>query len=400
MMIQRPQHNAQEKKQHDRSFIKKELNMKDLLSREIIELPNKQALLYLQNKRILITGAGGSIGSELATQLLYADVSQIYLLGHGEYSIYKITQKLYDLQKRGIGKQTHFIPVPCELTDEHSVHHMLKKLKADVVFHTAAYKHVDLVEKNPVVSTATNIFGTKFLIDAAKKYGTQRFILISTDKAANPTSVYGANKLVSEQLTLNAGTAEMRTSVMRFGNVLGSRGSVIPLFKKQIAMGGPITITSPECRRYFMTLSEACSLILYALQLNKETLHSLYALEMGKQISIMDIAQRMLDFYGLKKDKDISFTITGLRPGEKISENLLSPDEEKYESPIEHVYYVINNNKNPIVKSIDTMIKKLYPVCFYVLSKADRYKDKKTIVNILQEYIPLFKPITKTTRKI
>ncbi len=399
MMKKIPQQNSQEKKICEKSRIKKTLNMKDLLSREIIELPNKKALSYLQNKRILITGAGGSIGSELATQLLYAGVSRMYLLGHGEYSIYKIAQKLHRLQEHGIGERTHFIPVPCELTDEHSVHHMLKKLKADVIFHTAAYKHIDLVEKNPVVSTATNIFGTKFLVDAAKKYGTQRFILISTDKAANPTSVYGANKLVSEQLALNAGTTEMRTSVMRFGNVLGSRGSVIPLFEKQIATGGPITITSPECCRYFMTLSEACSLILYALQLNKETLHSLYALEMGKQISIIDIAQRMLDFYGLKKDKDISFVITGLRPGEKIRENLLSPHEERYESPIKHVYYVINKDKDPIIKSIDTMIKKLYPVCFYVPSKAERYKNKKAVVEIMQEHIPLFKPIKKVARK-
>ncbi len=395
MATKKLEKSAQSATESKPSFMKKELNMKDLLSRDIIELPNKQALSYLQNKRILITGAGGSIGSELATQLLYAGVSRMYLLGHGEYSIYKITQKLQDLQDRGIGEQTHFIPVPCELTDEHSVHHMLKKLKADVIFHTAAYKHIDLVEKNPVVSTATNIFGTKFLIDAAKEHGAQRFILISTDKAANPSSVYGANKLVSEQLTLNAGTPEMRTSVMRFGNVLGSRGSVIPLFQKQIAAGGPITITSPECRRYFMTLSEACSLILYALQLNKETPHSLYALEMGKQISIMDIAQRMLDFYGLKKDKDISFTITGLRLAEKISESLLSPHEERYESPIKHVYYVINNSKTPIIKSIDTMLKKLYAVCFYAPSKAERYKDRQEVVRILEEHIPLFTPIAR-----
>ena len=371
-----------------------EINLEDLLSRETIQLPNKQALSYLQKKRILITGAGGSIGSELAVQLLYAGVSRMYLLGHGEHSIYKVTKTLQKLQQRGVGEHTHYIPVPCELTDKHAVHHTLQKLKADVIFHTAAYKHIDFVEQNPVESTAINVFGTQFLLQAAEQCGVKRFILVSTDKAVDPYSVYGATKLISEQLTLTTKSKTMRSFVMRFGNVIGSRGSVVPLFQEQIAVGGPITITSPHCTRYFMTLSEACSLMLYAMQLNKEHDNILYALEMGEQIPIMELAQQMLDFYGLEKDTDISFSFTGLRQGEKINENLLAPYEEKHKSPMKHVYLVTRNKKNPPVEKLSELLKELYPICFYTETEKKYYKEKQKIIDIMQHYIPSFTPST------
>lgn len=367
-----------------------EINLEDLLSRETIKLPNKQALSYLQDKRILITGAGGSIGSELAIQLLYAGVSRMYLLGHGEHSIYKINKKLQELQQRGVGERTNFIPVPCELTDCHAVQHTISKLKADVIFHTAAYKHIDMVEQNAAASTANNVFGTKFLLDAAKAHGVKRFVLVSTDKAVEPTSVYGASKLISEQLTLASGSARMKTSVMRFGNVIGSRGSVVPLFQEQIMLGGPITITSPECKRYFMTLSEACSLMLYAMQLKKESSSALYALEMGKQVSIMEIAQQMLDFYGLEKDKDISFSFTGLRAGEKLTENLLAPGERKKKSPIKHVYFVTPDAADPAVHKLDELLDALYPLCFYTQEHARLYRDNEETVRVLKKHIPSF----------
>ncbi len=377
------------------------INLENLLLRDTITLPNKQALSYLRNKRILITGAGGSIGSELAEQLLYAGVSRMYLLGHGEYSIYKITKKLQMLQQRGVGEHTYFIPILCELTDKNAVNHIVSKLEANVIFHTAAYKHIDLIEENAPASIGVNIFGTKFLLDAIQRNkNTEHFVLVSTDKAVEPASVYGVSKLVSEKLTLGLGIKNIRTSVMRFGNVIGSRGSVLPLFQEQISMGGPITITSQKCKRYFMTLSEACSLMLYAMQIKKRKNNELFILEMGKQVSVMEVAQQMLDFYGLERDKDISFVFTGLRPGEKEQETLVAADEKKHKSSLNHVYLVTRKSKHNSFLDIDSLLEDLYDVCFYNPHNIKKYRNNNFIAKIMKKHIKSFVPLYKKQKRI
>lgn len=367
-----------------------EININDLLTRKTIMLPDKNALSYLEGKRVLITGAGGSIGTELAVQLLYAGVSRMYLLGHGEHSIYQITKKLLALQQRGVGEHTNCIPILCELTDSIMVQHTLSKLKADVIFHAAAFKHIDLVEDNATISIAINVFGTKNILQYAQETKVKQFVLLSTDKAVNPISIYGASKLISEEMTRRAANSTMKTSIMRFGNVIGSRGSVVPLFQEQIAMGGPLTITSPECKRYFMTISEACSLTLYALQLKNKEQFNQYILEMGEQISVLDLAKQMLDFYGLEAEKDIAFSFIGLRLGEKLSENLIGNGESREKSPIEHVYYLKKKPNVEYIKEFSILIKSLYSACFFTKKLEKNYRNTEFIIKTLKAHIPTF----------
>lgn len=364
-----------------------DIDINDLLPRNTISLPNKKTLSYLKDKRVLITGAGGTIGTELAIQLLYAGVARMYLLGHGEHSIYQIKKKLLFLQQRGVGEHTHCIPILCEITDSIMVQKTLERLQADVVFHTAAFKHIDLVEENAAFSIAINVFGTKHMLQYAAETGVEQFVLISTDKAVNPASIYGATKLIAEELTQKSTTDTMKTSIMRFGNVIGSRGSVVPLFQEQIAMGGPVTITSPDCKRYFMTISEACSLILYALQIKQKKQCNQYILEMGEQISVLDLVKQMLDFYGLEADKDIEITYMGLRPGEKLEETLLADGETREPSPIEYIdFFKREKNKEPI-KDIDGLLQALYSASYFDKDNPQYYRNNDHIVKLLKKYI-------------
>src|SRR6056297_144502 len=234
----------------------REINPEDLLSRGPVAIHLKESLSYLRGKRVLITGAGGSIGSELARQLLSGGAERLYLFGHGENSIYDIDRELRILQEEGVGERATIVPVIGEIQDRDFVHFILDRLKADVIFHTAAYKHVPMVEANPVVAVKNNVFGTHNLLEGAKAAGTERFVLVSTDKVVEPVSIYGASKRIAEELVLSQPNGRQQYMVVRFGNVLGSRGSILPLFRKQIAKGGPITITSPAAKRFFMTIPE------------------------------------------------------------------------------------------------------------------------------------------------
>ncbi|MEW5817113.1 MAG: polysaccharide biosynthesis protein, partial [Spirochaetota bacterium] len=259
----------------------------DLLGRSPIIIPLKESLKYLRGRRVLITGAGGSIGSELSRQLLSGGAERLYLLGHGENSLYEIERELRLLQEEGVGEKAVLVPVIGELQDREYVNFILKRLKADVIFHCAAHKHVPMVEANPVEAIKNNVFGTKNLVEAAVVTNTSRFVLISTDKSAEPVSIYGASKLLAEEIVLSQASEHMASMVVRFGNVLGSRGSIVPLFRKQILKGGPVTVTHPAITRYFMTIPEAASLVLKAGGVGSNG--ALYLLDMGEPIPIKEL---------------------------------------------------------------------------------------------------------------
>jgi FlaA1/EpsC-like NDP-sugar epimerase len=244
------------------------IDPQDLLGRTPAAINLKQSLSYLRGKRVLVTGAGGSIGSELCRQLLSGGVSRLYLFGHGENSIYQIDRELRLLQQEGVGEKTTLVPIIGELKDRDYMEFILSRVRADIIFHAAAYKHVPMMEENAVAAIENNLFGTDNLLNACRHSGVKRFVLVSTDKAVDPVSVYGASKYLCERLVLEAAaessgepgikkTPEINYMVVRFGNVLGSRGSIMPLFQQQIENGGPLTITHPEMRRYFMTIPEA-----------------------------------------------------------------------------------------------------------------------------------------------
>ncbi|MFC2420012.1 MAG: polysaccharide biosynthesis protein, partial [Treponema maltophilum] len=285
----------------------REIDPLDVLGRTPVTVSLKESLAYLRGKRVLITGAGGSIGSELARQLLSGGAQRLYLFGHGENSIYQIDKELHILQKEGIGEKAVIVPVIGDLKNREYMRYILSKLQASVIFHCAAYKHVPLMEENPVAVMENNVFGTKNLLDAAAENGVERFVLISTDKAVEPVSVYGVSKMLCEKLVLEtAQNIKIPGAYMfvRFGNVLGSRGSILPLFAEQLKTGGPLTVTDPNMKRFFMTIPEACSLVLKTggVGINAAS----YLLDMGDPIRIEDIARQFIRFSGLEPETDVA----------------------------------------------------------------------------------------------
>jgi FlaA1/EpsC-like NDP-sugar epimerase len=303
------------------------IDPQDLLGRTPVAINLRESLAYLRGKRVLITGAGGSIGSELSRQLLSGGAARLYLFGHGENSIYQIDKELRLLQEEGVGEKATIIPIIGDLKDGAYMDWLLERLKADVVFHTAAYKHVPMMEENPVAAIENNVFGTDNLIAACRKHGVRRFVHITTDKAVDPVSVYGISKYLCERLVLEEALKAGGEAFMavRFGNVLGSRGSILPLFQKQIERGGPVTVTHPEMRRWFMTIPEACSLVLKAGGVGENG--GLYLLDMGEPVLIRDFADLLIRFNGFEPDKDIRVEYVGLRDGERLGEKLWSDNE-------------------------------------------------------------------------
>ncbi len=299
----------------------RDVDLEDLLRRDPVKLNLQEVAGFLTGKRVLITGAGGSIGSELCRQIAKLSPNQMILLGKGENSIYEIHREL-----REIYSEFKIEPIIADVKDESRVHYIFDHFRPQVVFHAAAHKHVPLMEAQPVEAVQNNIFGTKTVAQAADKAGTEIFIMISTDKAVNPTSVMGATKRVAELVIQNMNqVSNTKYAAVRFGNVLGSRGSVVPLFKKQIAKGGPITITHPDMNRYFMTIPEATQLVLQAGALANGG--EVFVLDMGKPVKIIDMATDLIELSGLKLGRDIDIQFTGLRPGEKLYEELLTAEE-------------------------------------------------------------------------
>jgi FlaA1/EpsC-like NDP-sugar epimerase len=363
------------------------IDLQDLLGRNPVVINLKQSLSYVRGKRVLVTGAGGSIGSELCRQLLSGGASRLYLFGHGENSIYQIDRELRLLQEEGVGEKATLVPIIGDLKDADYVDYILGNLKADAVFHTAAYKHVPMMEENPVAAIENNVFGTENLINAAVKHATKRFVHITTDKAVEPVCVYGASKFICEKMVLEAaGNGGPNFMVVRFGNVLGSRGSIVPLFQKQIEKGGPLTVTHPDIRRWFMTISEACSLVLKAGGVGENG--GLYLLDMGEPVKIRDLAEQLIRFHGYEPDTDIKIVYTGLRPGERMDEPLWSAEEEPCET--EHSRILKVNRKKPLSLDVKSLLEELRPICRLDPARREAYRNAEMLRKLLIEKVIKF----------
>jgi FlaA1/EpsC-like NDP-sugar epimerase/lipopolysaccharide/colanic/teichoic acid biosynthesis glycosyltransferase len=300
----------------------RDIRIDDLLGRQPVQLDLVEVAEFLRGERVLVTGAGGSIGSELARQVAEYGPSELILLDHSENGLYYVHHEL--LAQRA-GLPVH--PVVADIKDVEGLESTFRRFQPTLVLHAAAHKHVPLLEANPREAVLNNIVGTRHLVQLSDRYGVRKFVLISTDKAVNPSSVMGASKRVCEML-LQSRSQHSRTRfvAVRFGNVLGSEGSVIPLFQRQLERGGPLTVTHPEARRYFMTIPEAVRLVLQAGAMGKGG--EVFLLEMGEQVRILDLARQLIRLAGLREGEDIEIVITGLRPGEKLLEELHS-DAEK-----------------------------------------------------------------------
>ena len=359
------------------------IDLQDLLGRKPVTINLKQSLSYVRGKRVLITGAGGSIGSELCRQLLSGGASRLYLLGHGENSIYQIDRELRLLQEEGIGEKATLVPIIGDLKDQNYVDYILNQLKADAVFHTAAYKHVPMMEENPVAVIENNVLATENLINAVNKHGIKRFVHISTDKAVQPVSIYGASKLICERLVLDASQKNgSNFVVVRFGNVLGSRGSIVPILQKQIEKGGPVTITHPDIRRYFMTISEACSLVLKTGGVGENG--GLYLLDMGDPVRIRELAEQLIRFHGYEPETEIKINYIGLRPGERLDEPLLSPDELPALTDFTRVFRV--NRKRPAELDTSKLLEELRPICRLDPASPKSYRDADLLRSVLKKH--------------
>jgi len=327
------------------------IQIEDLLRRKPLFIKDISKINYIQGKCILVTGAGGSIGSELCRQIAELQPKEIVLFDHSESSMFEIDSEL-----RNTYNDVKIIPVLGSICDKQKLIHTFRTYKPNVVFHAAAYKHVPLLEYNPAEAIKTNIIGSQNLILAAHNEKIERFVLISTDKAVNPSSTMGATKRISEMFMQGIGkNSSTKFVAVRFGNVLASQGSVVPTFKKQIKEGGPVTVTHKDMKRYFMTISEAVHLILQASASGGDG--EIFILDMGKQIKIVDLAEDIIRLYGLEPGKDIEIKFTGIRPGEKLSEELLSDVEGLQVTKNDKIYVIkpesINMNK------IQEQIKKL-----------------------------------------
>ena len=349
------------------------VSIEDLLERDEIRLDMDIVEHYIHDKVVLVTGAGGSIGSEICRQIMRVGPKQLLLLGHGENSIYLINQELKNIYKDG-----PIIPIIADIRDKQQLDQIFTQYNPQVVFHAAAHKHVPLMETQPMAAVLNNIYGTRNVADVAGRHGVERFVMISTDKAVNPTSVMGATKRVAEKVIISMNdTYDTKYITVRFGNVLGSRGSVIPLFKKQIEAGGPVTVTDPEMTRYFMTIPEASQLVLQAGAMGKGG--EVFLLDMGEPVKIIDLARNMIRLSGLEPDKDIHIKITGLRPGEKKYEELLTSEEGTNRT----------NHTKIFEAALDTVDRD------WLIDKIATFDSCETdmdVIGVLQDIIPTYTP--------
>nr|WP_214785203.1 nucleoside-diphosphate sugar epimerase/dehydratase [Exiguobacterium sp. s183] len=298
----------------------REVSIEDLLGREPVELDITGIQAEVEGKTVLVTGAGGSIGSEICRQILKFNPDRLLLLGHGENSIYLIERELREAKI-----EAELIPVIADIQDVERLREVFMTYTPHLVFHAAAHKHVPLMEANPHEAVKNNIYGTKNVAEMADEFGASRFVMISTDKAVNPTNVMGSTKRIAEMVVQHlAKSSETKYAIVRFGNVLGSRGSVIPLFKSQIAKGGPVTVTHPDMTRYFMTIPEASRLVIQAGTLANGG--EVFVLDMGEPVKIVDLARNMIQLSGFTEEQ-ISISFSGIRPGEKMYEELLKEGE-------------------------------------------------------------------------
>ncbi len=329
----------------------KQVKIEDLLERAPIKIVNPIVEREVNKKRILITGAAGSIGSEITRQLSRYKCKELILIDQAESPLYDLQQELR------LKPSIKIISIVADVSDEKRMEEIFELYRPNKVFHAAAYKHVPLMEDNPYEAIKTNVMGTKIIADISAKYKVDRFVMISTDKAVNPTNIMGATKRIAELYIscLNKQNRETKFTTTRFGNVLGSNGSVIPLFKKQILRGGPLTLTHKEITRYFMTIPEACSLVLEAGTMGNGG--EIYIFDMGEAVKIFDIAKKMIRLSGLRYPDDIDIKITGLRPGEKLYEELLANGENT--KPTYHDKIMIANVKEMNCSDVQDDIRQL-----------------------------------------
>lgn len=351
----------------------KDIKIEDLLGRESIKIKNSALSAEYDNQIILITGAAGSIGSEIARKVSHYHYKQLILVDNSESDLYDLEQ---EFKNNGV---LNFLPIIADIRDYKRLEQLFNEYKPKIVFHAAAYKHVPLMESNPYEAVNVNVIGTRNLAILSVKYSIQKFILISTDKAVNPTNVMGATKRIAE-LIINTLPDKGQTKFIttRFGNVLGSNGSVIPLFKKQIELGGPITVTHPEITRFFMTIAEACSLVLEAGAMGNGG--EIFVFDMGKSIKILELAINMIILSGLRYPEDIDIKITGLRPGEKIYEELLAFGENI--KPTYHEKIMIAKAKPLDLENINLNLNQL----LNIRSNMKNIEIVSIIKNIVPEY--------------
>ena len=350
----------------------KKVNIVELLERAPIILDEKNIKIQIQNKVILVTGAAGSIGSEIVRQLAKYHPLKIILLDQAESSLYELEIELLETHN-----QSMLEIVIGDVRSKERMENLFQTFKPQLVYHAAAYKHVPLMENNPSEAILTNVLGTKNMADLAVKYGVSKFVMVSTDKAVNPTNVMGASKRIAEIYTQSLNNrSNTKFVTTRFGNVLGSNGSVIPIFQKQIEQGGPIKITHPEITRYFMTIPEACQLVLEAGTIGKGG--EIFIFDMGKSVKIIDLAKKMVKLSGLELGKDIQIIYTGLRPGEKLYEELLNDSENTL--PTHHAQIMIAKVSEYNYEDISEKIGHLIEL-FYL-------QDNVSIVSKMKEIIP------------
>ena len=351
----------------------REVDITDLLRREPVKIDNRLIGASFSGKRVLVTGAGGSIGSEICRQIARWSPSELVLLGHGENSIFESLLELHE-----IFPSLSIHPVIADTRDSERIHEIFKQHRPQVLFHAAAHKHVPLMEANIEEAITNNVLGTRNVVRAANKYEVERLVLISTDKAVRPVSVMGATKRLAEMIVLDAAHRNgCAYSVVRFGNVLGSRGSVVPLFKNQIARGGPITVTHPEMRRYFMTIPEAVHLVLQAAAMGEGG--EVFLLNMGQQVKILDLAEDLIRLSGLEPHRDIEITFTGIRPGEKLSEDLWEEGMKSQPTKHSEIYRAAEEEKvngDQLERAVED------------LARLSRQSETESLIRLLNEFLP------------
>lgn len=358
----------------------RQVQIEDLLRREPVKTDIKKVEDFLKGKKVLVTGSGGSIGSELCRQIIKCHPAEIILLGQGENSIFDIQHEILKRLSVTNGKvnSTKVKSVIANIRSYQRLDKIIEETEPDVIFHAAAHKHVPMMEINSCEAISNNIKGTQNLIELSLKHNVEHFVFISTDKAVNPSSIMGASKRVAEMIVLKAGrTYGKNYSAVRFGNVLGSRGSVVLTFKRQIAEGGPVTITHPDIERFFMTIPEAVQLVLQASVIGNGG--EIFVLDMGKPIKIIDLAKDIIRLSGYEVDKDIKIIQTGLRSGEKLYEELFIAGEI-YEKTLHEKILIASNASHFIPDNFDfnleTLIEKRYD------------NDKEMIVGLLKRLVP------------
>ena len=356
----------------------RELNTADFLSRDEIQLNNAQISEYLHDKIVLVTGGGGSIGSELCRQIMRYQPRRLLIFDIYENCAYELETEL-----RGrYGAAAPILTLIGSIRDKERLDEVFETYHPTVVFHAAAHKHVPLMEISPAEAVKNNVVGTKNLLTSAAEHDVERFVQLSTDKAVNPTNVMGCTKRLCEMLIQSfANNTDMKCVAVRFGNVLGSHGSVIPLFEEQIKRGGPVTITHPEIVRYFMTIPEAAQLVLQAGGLAESG--SIYVLDMGEPVKIMDLANRLIRFYGYEPGVNMEVKITGLRPGEKLYEELMMDAEQDKMAKTAH-------NKIFIAPPMQIDLAAFY--CDLQRLQEAAHRDDDEVIDILQEMVPSYHP--------